>query len=217
MSDPADGAETTRVLFAYAQAAAQACDLSAELGRRAQNCFRRPRSCAPRGQGRRCGRCSTRTRSAPRRQSAGSPSAARGGSTTGWSRSARSANSPDGRPSASMGSERWRGQEFSGDSTRSSRTCRRGALARMDGPGRGGDLRLGRADLAENLARVVGKACNLDLIIDDIRGELRDRPYEIVNVAGGGAFGPNWGLARRSGPRSGLRKRPNCRARMRSC
>ena len=40
----------------------------------------------------------------------------------------------------------------------------------------------------ENLARVVGKACNLDLIIDDIRGELRDRPYEIVNVAGGWSF-----------------------------
>ena len=42
--------------------------------------------------------------------------------------------------------------------------------------------------LRENLARVVGKACNLDLIIDDIRGELRDRPYEIVNVAGGWSF-----------------------------
>ena len=40
----------------------------------------------------------------------------------------------------------------------------------------------------ENLARVVGKACNLDLIIDDIRGELRDRPYELVNVAGGWSF-----------------------------
>ena len=34
--DLADGAETTRVLFAYARAAAQASDLSAELGRRAQ-------------------------------------------------------------------------------------------------------------------------------------------------------------------------------------
>jgi segregation and condensation protein B len=40
----------------------------------------------------------------------------------------------------------------------------------------------------ENLARVVGKACNLDLIIDDIRGELRERPYEIVSVAGGWSF-----------------------------
>jgi segregation and condensation protein B len=40
----------------------------------------------------------------------------------------------------------------------------------------------------ENLARVVGKACNLDLIIEDIRGELRDRPYEVVNVAGGWSF-----------------------------
>jgi hypothetical protein len=35
-SDLADGAETTRVLFAYARAAAQACDLSADLGRRAK-------------------------------------------------------------------------------------------------------------------------------------------------------------------------------------
>jgi segregation and condensation protein B len=39
--------------------------------------------------------------------------------------------------------------------------------------------------LRENLAHVVGKACNLELIIDDIRDELRGRPYEIVNVAGG--------------------------------
>ena len=37
--DLADGARTTRVLFAYTQAAAQACDLSAELGRRAQKLF----------------------------------------------------------------------------------------------------------------------------------------------------------------------------------
>ncbi len=37
--DLADGAETTRVLFAYARAAAQACDFSAELGRRAQRLF----------------------------------------------------------------------------------------------------------------------------------------------------------------------------------
>ncbi len=32
----ADGAETARILFGYARAAAQACDFSAELGRRAQ-------------------------------------------------------------------------------------------------------------------------------------------------------------------------------------
>jgi segregation and condensation protein B len=35
------------------------------------------------------------------------------------------------------------------------------------------------------LARVVGKGCNLDLIIEDIREELRGRPYELVAVAGG--------------------------------
>lgn len=35
------------------------------------------------------------------------------------------------------------------------------------------------------LAKVVGRDCNLDLIIDDIRDELRGRPYELVAVAGG--------------------------------
>ncbi len=37
----------------------------------------------------------------------------------------------------------------------------------------------------EVLARVVGRDCNLDLVIDDIRDELRGRPYELVSVAGG--------------------------------
>jgi len=37
----------------------------------------------------------------------------------------------------------------------------------------------------ETLSRVVGRECNVDLIIDDIRDELRGRPYELVTVAGG--------------------------------
>ncbi|QPC88818.1 segregation and condensation protein B (plasmid) [Mesorhizobium sp. NBSH29] len=37
----------------------------------------------------------------------------------------------------------------------------------------------------ETLARVVGKTCNIELIIDDIRAELAGRPYELVSVAGG--------------------------------
>jgi len=37
----------------------------------------------------------------------------------------------------------------------------------------------------ETLARVVGKDCSIDLLIDDLVEELRDRPYEIVSVAGG--------------------------------
>ncbi|MER8523540.1 SMC-Scp complex subunit ScpB [Mesorhizobium sp. M1076] len=37
----------------------------------------------------------------------------------------------------------------------------------------------------EVLARVVGKSCNIDLLIDDIREELRGRPYDLVAVAGG--------------------------------
>src|ERR1700689_3412782 len=45
-----------------------------------------------------------------------------------------------------------------------------------------------RPVLRENLARVVGAQCNIDLILDDIRDELRGRPYEIVAVAGGWSF-----------------------------
>lgn len=37
----------------------------------------------------------------------------------------------------------------------------------------------------EQLARLVGRDCNLDLLIDDIGAELRGRPYELVAVAGG--------------------------------
>ena len=37
----------------------------------------------------------------------------------------------------------------------------------------------------EVLAKVVGRDCNLDLIIEDIREELRGRPYELISVAGG--------------------------------
>jgi chromosome segregation and condensation protein ScpB len=37
----------------------------------------------------------------------------------------------------------------------------------------------------ETLASVVGKDCNIDLIIDDIRAELVGRPYDLVAVAGG--------------------------------
>lgn len=37
----------------------------------------------------------------------------------------------------------------------------------------------------ETLARVVGRDCSIDLLIDDLREELRSRPYELVSVAGG--------------------------------
>ena len=37
----------------------------------------------------------------------------------------------------------------------------------------------------EVLTRVVGQECNIDLLIEDIRVELADRPYELVAVAGG--------------------------------
>lgn len=37
----------------------------------------------------------------------------------------------------------------------------------------------------ETLVRIVGKDCSIDLLIDDIREELRGRPYDLVSVAGG--------------------------------
>jgi segregation and condensation protein B len=37
----------------------------------------------------------------------------------------------------------------------------------------------------ETLAAVIGRDCNLDLLIADIRDELKSRPYELVDVAGG--------------------------------
>ncbi|WP_026605528.1 SMC-Scp complex subunit ScpB [Methylocapsa acidiphila] len=45
----------------------------------------------------------------------------------------------------------------------------------------------------EMLARLVGRACNLDLIIADISDELSGRPYELASVAGG------WRLQTRKG------------------
>jgi chromosome segregation and condensation protein ScpB len=37
----------------------------------------------------------------------------------------------------------------------------------------------------EALARVVGRNCSIDLLIDDLKEDLGDRPYEIVAVSGG--------------------------------
>jgi segregation and condensation protein B len=37
----------------------------------------------------------------------------------------------------------------------------------------------------ETLRKIIGRDCNLDLLIEDIREELRGRPYELVFVAGG--------------------------------
>ncbi|MGB3537103.1 MAG: SMC-Scp complex subunit ScpB [Mesorhizobium sp.] len=37
----------------------------------------------------------------------------------------------------------------------------------------------------ETLARIVGRDCSIDLLIDDLREELRGRPYDLVAVAGG--------------------------------
>src|SRR5271163_4806274 len=68
--------------------------------------------------------------------------------------------------------------------------------------------------LRENLANVVGNTCNLDLIIDDIKDELRGRPYEIVSVAGGWSFRTRLGFgeairAALGGPAKAELSKPN--------
>ena len=67
---------------------------------------------------------------------------------------------------------------------------------------------------AKNLARVVGANCNIDLILDDIRDELRGRPYEIVAVAGGWSFRTRLGFgeairAALGGPTKSELSKPN--------
>ena len=66
----------------------------------------------------------------------------------------------------------------------------------------------------EMLAKVVGKACKVELILDDIRGEIRGRPYEIVSVAGGWSFRTRLGFgaavrAALGGPKTGELTRAN--------
>jgi hypothetical protein len=51
-------------------------------------------------------------------------------------------------------------------------------------PGRGRDVRLEGTGLTRG-PRHAGPQCNLDLVIEDIRAELRGRPYDLVAVAGG--------------------------------
>jgi segregation and condensation protein B len=42
----------------------------------------------------------------------------------------------------------------------------------------------------ETLAALIGRDCNLDSLIADIRDELAARPYELVEVAGGYQYAP---------------------------
>ena len=73
-----------------------------------------------------------------------------------------------------------------------------------------------RPVLREDLARVVGANCSIDLILDDIRNELRGRPYEIVFVAGRWSFRTKLGFGEAIRARSAARQNPNCRSRTRS-
>ena len=59
----------------------------------------------------------------------------------------------------------------------------------------------------ENLARLVGKDCRLDDLIDDLKTELRGRPYDLVFVAGGYQLRtkPRFAGAIRAAHTSGLR------------
>src|SRR5271163_877792 len=131
-------------------------------------------------------RCSMTMRSRLRRRSSACRTAACAGSATGWSHSARFVSSRTGPPSGSM--------VF--DMRRKRKETEYFDIELEDLPAA---LRwrqwMGRAEAVifasprpvtrEILARVVGKSCNIEALIDDIRTELRDRPYELVAVAGG--------------------------------
>ena len=61
---------------------------------------------------------------------------------------------------------------------------------------------------------MVGANCNIELILDDIRDELRGRPYEIVAVAGGWSFRTRLGFgeairAALGGPTKSELSKPN--------
>lgn len=61
----------------------------------------------------------------------------------------------------------------------------------------------------DTLARVVGRDCSIDLLIDDIRDELRGRPYELVSVAGGWQHRTRKGFAGAIRTATGLGDRDN--------
>ena len=142
--DGADGAEGA-IVFAYAKAAARACDLSAELGRRAQKLMA----------------------AQPKLRAKGAPAALAGAARRGFPERVlqnRRANigarraaavRPAGRARRGPRTDRTRDvpalralndgappQNFGRPRPRTRRPDGAGALARMDGPRRGGDLRL---------------------------------------------------------------------------
>ncbi len=91
--DVADGAETARLLFAYAKAATGAVDLSAELGRRAQRLLAaQPKLRAKGAPAALAALLDNDSLSASSRIGGNCRSAGRDGCSTGWSPSAQSAN-----------------------------------------------------------------------------------------------------------------------------
>lgn len=68
----------------------------------------------------------------------------------------------------------------------------------------------------ETLARVVGKDCSIDLLIDDLREELSSRPTSWYRSQVAGSTGPDRGSPRRSALRrrrrgEGRRRSPSSR------
>ena len=57
----------------------------------------------------------------------------------------------------------------------------------------------------EMLARLVGKDCRIDALLEDLKAELRARPYDLVCVAGGWRLSPSRASRGRSAPRTRTR------------
>jgi hypothetical protein len=131
--------------------------------------------------------CSPTTplRPPPPRPALASPIARRGVCSTGSSRWAPCANSPDATFSGSMAYEP---RQRRPSRPRPLRPAEGDALARMMMRAEAAIFASARPVARETLAGLVGDACRLDALIADINEELKARPYEIVFVAGGFQF-----------------------------
>ena len=204
-----DGDATTRVLFGYAKGAANACYLSAELRRRAQKLAEAPPKLRERSQGRAAG--------AARPGFARHPTPIAGLSERGTRRlferlaTLSAIRELTGRGTLRLyGLYRWRERKNCGELDRELEDLPPAARWR-EWMGRVEAVVFASAQpvLRENLAEVVGKACNLDLIFDEIKDKLRGRPYEIVAAAGGWSFRTKLGFDAAIRLRSAAHRRAN--------
>ena len=172
------------VALSYARAPLDALDLAQDLSCRAARLTDAAPNCAPRGRRAPSRRCSPTTRSQPRPPSRVSATARAGGCSSASSRLARPASSPDAQSSASTGSEimpRKSSPEPDFDRQLADLPPNlrwRGWKARVEAV----LFAAAKPVTREVLARVVGRDSALELLLDDLKEDLRGRPIELVRA-----------------------------------